>query len=294
MNQPLKRRRPWHDIDHETFVRGTDASTMPPPPFDTWAPPAVLDEAKKLYAETRCQTDPSDALNILSKLVSDKRMETVWDELYKRKRIDDRPTDQFLYPMHMYNASKVTDLRQRSEKLRDHSLNRERFRQAFLLEVEAKRLENNTCDPLLYARWSEQDLGVQLFLWQIYHAALNVKPRFRADAGKLRKIAAQLRRQADLLKALHIESEALEEVAQKCLEEAVSRSLDPKIDNPWNIIRVKGDPNIKTFVVSLSLITERLCGTTLHGSIATITNVLFDHAKLDRRKVIDKLKVKFK
>jgi hypothetical protein len=294
MDQPLRRRRPWHYIDYETFVRGTDASTMPPPPYDTWAPPAVLDEAKKLYAETRCQTNPSKALTILCKLISDKRMNTVWNELYRNDNIDSKNKEQFLHPIYMYNDSKAANLRHRISDLRKTSFDRDVLRHNNVLKVEAKRLENETVDLLAHAPWSEQDLGVQLFLWRIYHAALSVKPVFKADVNKLRKAATQLRHQAKLLKALHIECDALEQVAQKCIQEGVSRSLDPKIDNPWNIIREKRDPKIKTFVMSLSVITDSLCRTTLYGSITTITNVLYDHAKLDREQVINMLRARAK
>jgi hypothetical protein len=63
MDQRLVSRRPWCYVEYASFVEGTRASTLPPPPFEISGHSAVIDEARKLYAESTNQKDPAKAEN---------------------------------------------------------------------------------------------------------------------------------------------------------------------------------------------------------------------------------------
>jgi hypothetical protein len=283
MGKPLAIRRFWHYVEYASFVEGTDASTLPPPPFVTNAPPnvppAVLDEALKLYAESENQKDPAKAKDLISKLVCDPRMKSVWAELYKKKQIDHKSTDQFVYPVYVKKASIAAALRRRASELRP-TLNKKKIHDAAILDAEAKLYEEDLYDPLAHTPWSEQDLGVQRFLWGIYHEALDPKPEYlfeiKAEVKALRKAAQQLREQAVTLRSLRIECDTLEQIASDCDWQARSRDVNPKTDNAWIITRrVYRNPEQKTFAAILSGRTTAAFGKPMYGTIAIITNVVF-------------------
>jgi hypothetical protein len=293
MDKPLVSRRPWHYVEYSAFVAGTTASALPPPPFKISEHSAIIDEARKLYAETVNQKDPAKAVELLSKLITDPRMKSVWTELYKKKRVNYKPTGKFVNPIYVTYASIAAWLRQHASTLRKKGGAQDKFH-AFISDAEATLLEKETYDPLAHTPWTEQDLGVQLFLWQIYHAALDPKPVFlsdiKAEVDALRNAAEQLRAQAEVLQSLNIECAALQQIAANCDSEARLRDRDPKIDDPWIISRRVHDPELRTFAAVLSVVTDQLCKKTLYGTIATIANVVFSRTDTTGSKVREMLR----
>jgi|HubBroStandDraft_6_1064221.scaffolds.fasta_scaffold680096_2 hypothetical protein len=220
-------------------------------------------------------------------------MKSVWTELYKKKRVHHKPTDEFVNPIFVRKASIAAWLRQDASTLRKKGGPRGKL-DADIWDAEATLLEKEAYDPLAHTPWTEQDLGVQLFLWRIYHAALEPKPVFlsdiKAEVDALRNAAEQLRAQAEVLQSLHIECAALQEIAANCDSEARLRDRDPKIDDPWIISRRVHDAELRTFVAILSVITEQLCKKTLYGTIATIANVVFSRNDMTGSKVREMLR----
>jgi hypothetical protein len=287
VDKPLTIRRHWHYVDYGSFVRGTDASELQRPQFETWAPPAVLDEARKLYAESASQKDPTRARELLSKLVADSRMKSVWAELYKKKQINYKSTDEFLNPIHMTKASKAASLRQRASLLRRSKKQKDL---ASYLEFEATSLEEETYDPLAVAPWSEQNLGVQLFFWHVFHAALESKLEFLTDikaaVQAFDNTAKDFRSLAEKLSSYFV-SAKLREIALECESAAGGINVDPKTDNPWIITRDRGinDAHLRTFVASVSITTQTLLNKNMYGTIATLANVVFGRDDISGRRV---------
>lgn len=95
-------------------------STLSPLAISSWvrARAAVVDTAQQLYVEVPKEKDPVKALEVLSLLVSDRRMQRVWDVLYQKKRINHKPTAQFRYPAYITNASNAARLRRLACELR--------------------------------------------------------------------------------------------------------------------------------------------------------------------------------
>jgi len=295
MDKPLAIRGHWDYVDYESFVRGTDASELPPPQFEGWVPEAVRDEARKLYAESASQKDPVKAAELLSKLVSDPRMKSVWAELYKKHRVDHQSTEQFANPIYMTSASKAASLRQRASELRQKG-GASNILEAEVKEFEVQLLETQTVDPLTLTPWTEQDLGVQLFFWQAYYAALATpKPTFfskiKAEVAALRAAAKQLRAQAVKLQSHGIECAALQQIASEFDSRARSEDRNPKTDDPLIITRQVKDVRLRTFVATLSIVTQQLLQDTMYGTIATITNVVFSRADITGSKVRDMLRL---
>ena len=86
-------------------------STLPPPTFPNWLPPAVREVANDLHGELAAEKDPTAALEIWSRLVSDLRMKHVWAEIYKKRRDTNR---MFMYPARLTNASNAAAFREQA------------------------------------------------------------------------------------------------------------------------------------------------------------------------------------
>jgi hypothetical protein len=250
-----------------------------------------------MHAELASEQDPAKALEILSGLTSDSRMQRVWQELYKKKRVEHQTTDEFLYPARVTDASHAIELRQRARELRekDKALNE---RKAKLLDAEATILESLD-DPPWIGRLSEQDRGAQLFLYHTYRIALDLKPVFlsdlKANVDKLRTIAKRLQEDAKTLRLLGIERNAqkLDEIASDSVEKA--KKIDPDLRSPgddtWIITRKRGDTKLRAFIIDLSIISEMLFRKSLYSSLATVTNVVFSRDDVKPAKVREMLRV---
>jgi hypothetical protein len=284
MVQPVAIRRRWCYVDYESFVRGTAASTLPPLEFEDWVPAAVRDEARKIQAETSSQKDPVKAASLLSRLTSNTRMKAVWAEFNKRKRDNYKSTDQYVNRMYMTNASRAPRLRKEASWIRDHGPNKHKI-DSFFMDLEAEQLERSSYDPLLHTPWTEQELGMQFFLWKVHDAALDIKLYLKRDVPVLRRAAEQLRELAAKLQPLHVDCRALGEVAVSCDNAARMRDVDPTDENPTVMVREASDPKLRTYVVELSGVTTWLCGKNMRGTIANVANVALDREDITDRDV---------
>jgi hypothetical protein len=264
-----------------------------------WVPPSVIHAAEQLQSELASEENPAEAQELWSRLVLDSRMKRVWQELYKKKYIHHRATEEFLYPACLTNASDAARKRRRALELRQKGgpINES---EADLLEAEAALVEGEY-DPPADPRWSEQDRAVQLFLHKVYRTALNHELIFLSDleakVSKLQKVAKRLRSDAAILSSHGMEREArkLHRIATDCDSEAVSilpyeHGFSFKTDDPWIIVRRRGDLELRAFVVDLSIITGTLFGKTLFGTLATVSNVRFNRQNATAGKVREMLR----
>jgi hypothetical protein len=199
--------------------------TLPMPPFPDWLRyPAVQHEASDLWTKLPTEKDPAESEEVLWRLISDRRMDRVWRELYERRRCNHQPSEQYSNPAYMTNASVAVRNRRLAAELRDKggTMNE---RKARFLEAEAAIYEG-LGDPPADPRWSEQDRAVQNFLRHTYRNFLDLKPVLLSDLtakmNKLRDVAGGLHQQAATLQSLGKQSDAqkLEEIASDCDEEA--------------------------------------------------------------------------
>ena len=147
--------------------------------FPSWLPAAVVTRAQEIQVEFASAEANPLREEIFRRLVTDKRMNTVWRELYKRKRVNHRSTDEFLHPAYLTHASIAAYNRQRAAELhkKGSAINES---EAKVLEIEAAAYEG-WMDPPTDARWSEQDRAAQLFFEGAYREALDIEPVFRSD-----------------------------------------------------------------------------------------------------------------
>ena len=259
-------------------------------------------------AEVATEKESIDLRDVLSLLVSDSRMRLVWRELYKKKRINHKATDEFCYPACVTNASAAAANRRRASELRKKTSAVDE-RDARLLEAEATVLEREG-DPPADPRWSEQDRAVKLFLRHTYRIALDLQPVFLSDLQlkmkKLREVAEVLRKQATALQSLGMKGDArkLNEIASDCDDEALNvlperhvasdendgSIFTPQADDPWIITRQSGDVELRAFVADLSITTASLFGKDLHRTVATVANVVFNRQDVTRDNVREMLR----
>jgi hypothetical protein len=272
--------------------------------FPKWVPPAVIDAAKQIHAETASEENPVEAEEFWSRLVFDPRMERVWKELYKKKRIHYKPTEEFAHPACMTNASIAARNRRLALELRQQD-GRKNKSEADFLDAEAALLEGEY-DPPADPRWSEQERAMQLFLLRAYQAALDHELVYLSDleakVRKLQNVAKRLRSDAAILSSFGMEREArkLKNIASHCDDEAFNilpyddensaHSWSLKTDDRWIIVRRQGDLELRAFVVSLSIITGTLFRKILYGTLATVSNVRFDRQDVTAEKVREMLR----
>jgi hypothetical protein len=263
--------------------------------IESWVPDAVSDEAVRLYEQLATGKNPGESLAVLTRLISDPRMKLVWQELYKTKRDDKyETTDVFLYAARVSNSSWAAEHRKQASELRKKGGARNESA-AGLLEAQAA-VEEGIGDPPSDPRWSEQDRAAQLFLKHACWSAINIKPVYFSDiqvkVAKLRTVAASLREHSIMLKTLSLKSEArkLWEIADDCEDQAriVEPNLD--IDDPWVIVRDRGDPKLRTYIIDLSIAAISIFGTSLYGTLATVANVVFGGEAVTAAKVRELLR----
>jgi hypothetical protein len=249
-------------------------STLPRPIFRNWLPPAVREVANHLHNELAAEKDPTAALEIWSRLVSDLRMKRVWDEIYKKRR----DINRFMYPARLTNASNAAALREKAREFRDKGGDKNR-EDAFLLKLEARLIESIPEEPI-ESKWSEQDLAAQSFFMRAYRIALTgpaLLSEIQPKVIKLREIADKLRTIASELHSIPIHvteiyAEKLREVAADCEDDA--KVMQNAANEPWTIARKRGDLRQRTFVTRLAHTNHFLFGDILRGTIATVTNVV--------------------
>ena len=111
-----------------------------------WVPEPVIEAAPEL--ETLLDEDETKARQILNRLVFDERMERVWKELYKKKRVHGSRTEEFWHPAYVTNAARAVRYLQEAANVRR---NGGKFSEQYaaVLEREAAALTKVAAAPTL-------------------------------------------------------------------------------------------------------------------------------------------------
>jgi hypothetical protein len=297
--------------------------------FPGWVRPAVVEAANELSDQLTKERNPSKALEILSRLVSDPLMKRVWQEVYRKRRVRHQPllrplqevslgnAGRYLQvPSNEYlnfaltNASRAAALRRQASDIRNNGGEND-GQGAELLEGEAAIIEDQF-DPLIHPQWSKQDRAAQLLLWHAYRVALDYEPVYLSDletkAKCLRKDVKDLLTGVQVLQSHDLINEAtkLKKLADGIEDEADNtdpyidpeRSLQltsprfPHIDDPWVVVRETPDVQMRSFVISLSITTIQLFGKPLYRTLANITNAVFDREDVTDERVRELLRIR--
>jgi hypothetical protein len=291
-------------------------SNPPSLAFPEWVPPAVIEAAKELNEQLATEKDSTKALEVLSRLVSHPLMARVWREIFRKKRVRHKPTEEYLNPAFTYK-SRVAAYRQKASELRKKGgpVNEREAEsceaEASYLEAEATLMENEF-DPLAHLRWTRQERAAQILLSHVYRGALDNEPVFLssliAKTKDLRKLVEELRAGVKIVEShkLNLEASKLKELAEEIEDEADNADplLDPRtgqqltsprfphVDDPWVIVRETPDVQMRSFVIGISITTLQLFGTPLYHTLANITNVVFGREDVTANRVRELLQAR--
>jgi hypothetical protein len=236
-------------------------------------------------------------------------MAWVWREIFRRKRVGHKPTDEYLNPAST-NASRIGALRTQASDLRERG-GEENEHDAKLLEAEAAIIEEEF-DPLVRPPWSTQDRAAQLLFRHAYRTALDNKPVYLSDlvakTNNLRKLVKELLTGVETLQSYHLDHAArtLKRLAEEIYAEAqntdpyldpqiglqLARPRFPHIDDPWVIVRETSDVQIRSFIIDLSITPLQLFGKSLYNTLANITNAVFDREDVTDGRVRELLRIR--
>jgi hypothetical protein len=262
-------------------------------PFPDWIPACVRELAQVTYNDVNRHGVRREDIALLRRLSLDSRMKLVWDELLKKKRIDYKRTQQYVYPVQNYDARQFWSFHARLLQARaespggsgeDADSKRNQTR-ALLFEMEVP----NTFSRLT-SKLGPQEKGL---VW-LFHMAFSLArktPRSVSVADK-RKAAHRFRTMAKQIRADAAEQRRMCGFADRRLLEA-GFAYDELADDaagslgPTLLVsrKPRWDARLKGFVIALASTTKLLFGVPLFGTVATLANVVLDRRDLTDDKV---------
>jgi hypothetical protein len=168
--------------------------------FPAWIPPAVIEAAKELHGQLAKENDRSKAHELLCRLAPHPLMQRVWQEIFRKKRVRYKQTEEYFNPPFTY-ASRIAAFRQNASHLRKKG-GEVNEREAESWEAEANYLERErtlmgNVHPFAHRRWTRQERAAQIFFSDIYFGALHDEPVFlsslAAKTEDLRALVGDLR-----------------------------------------------------------------------------------------------------
>ena len=263
-------------------------------PFPDWIPACVRELAQVIYNDVNRQEVRPEDIALLRRLSLDSRMKLVWDELLKKKRMDYKRTQQYVYPVQNYDHTRqlwsfhARLLQARAESPgrsgEDADSKRNQTR-ALLIEIEVP----NTFSRLT-SKLGPQEKGL---VW-LFHTAFSLArqtPRSVSVADK-RKAAHRFRTMAKQIRADAAEQRRMRGFPDDRLLEA-GFAYDELADDaagslgPTLLVsrKPRWDARLKGFVIALASTTKLLFGAQLFGTVATLANVVLDRRDLTDDKV---------
>jgi hypothetical protein len=300
----------------DRLIREDCMSNSPALNIPEWVPPAVVEAAKELNDKLAKEKDPAMAQEVLSRLVSHPLMQWVWREIFRKKRVVHKPTEEYLNPALTYQSrvaayrQKASDLHKKAGAVNERDAKSSEA-EGSCVEAEATLMEKEF-DPLAHSRWTRQDRAAQILLSHVYRGALDNEPVFLsslvAKTNDLRKLVEELRAGVKILEShkLNHEASKLKELAEEIEDEAdnddpffdpqtgqqLTSPRFPHIDDPWVIVRKTPDFQMRSFVIGISIMTLQLFGKPLYHTLANITNVIFDRKDVTDSRVRELIRVR--
>lgn len=249
---------------------------------EAWGPPKeVIAMGERVRAELEAENN-SKGLSVLSRLISDPRIQSVWEVLYSKARDPNnyKHTGEFFHQASVLPASRAQKMCDKASELRRKGgdLN---LTSAELLEAEARAWEALP-DFSESTKSSEQDRAVQLLFGEACRSFSEIEPTFlsqlQTDAEQFTKIACNLREQAIILESLgwFEQAEILADIANDCQQQFFGAAIAHHTDEPEAITRRRGDTKLRAYIVHLSVLTNQLFPTPQYGVLATLSNIVFE------------------
>ena len=210
--------------------------------FPNGLPPAVKHAATETLRRLQKKNE-HEALEVLHRLVFDPRMQNVWKELYRKRRVGHKRTEEFVYPAH------------------------------YSLPADPEWMTQQDAAVMhLFGHAHQLAIGE--------HKLLTLSEA-RTLAASLQKTARNLRNGAETIRSIEdmagilgwAGADELQHIAAACEGEARSiLGLVPSLVSR----RHRGDERLRAYVAWLATTTKRFFGTPMYTTLATIANVALD------------------
>jgi hypothetical protein len=224
---------------------------------------------------------------LLQRLISDDRMQTVWKELYRRKR----PSEDYFNPAIVRPKSIANWLRAQARDLASSTDKRDQM-DAKANEVEAAGYVRDPEPPPYLS--DEQDEGVFRFFRLVYGTALDAEPIYRSDLEqKAKELNAAFSSLSDLSERLaRLDESKLSKRVRRTAEDVafLAISTSPSVDDFGVLIRRSKDDQLRALITDLAKCAIVLFRKELYGTIATIGNVVLERTDLTGSKVREMLR----
>jgi hypothetical protein len=205
-----------------------------------WLPPAVAQAARALRADhskRHVDCDKCEYILVLERLLTDRRMKSVWAELSKRKRENYRPTKAFKHPSQL----------------------------SWVDPGDADSRQNHAMTSLFYFALNHAATGARVMTSA---EVLKLRSRLLNDAKTLRTAADLIRRRIPNQAAA---AQVNDDIARACETDAALLAADRP--NRLVVERRRGDPQARCFAILLADRCRQLFKAPLYGVTATLVSV---------------------
>jgi hypothetical protein len=256
-------------------------------------PNAIRDKANSIFAELENDDKFSERKELLIRLAS-----ASWNELYKHKRVGNKPTEAFFYDPCFVNIGyaytvrlTVAEVRQQLhdsiEKIPEEEI------QEFIYQLSTHVLLPWPKEPIDCV--ARQDLAVRYLFHHAYLTYLAGAPVLTTEETtshfqEYEATMQTLREQAEKLASFGLNRHAYE--VRRIVYECSLRKSDA-LNNRWLVDRKAGDDRLRAYVITLAELNKRLFRTTFYSTLASIANAAFelkDAARLDDGRVREMLR----
>jgi hypothetical protein len=260
---------------------------------------SIRDKAISIFAEVEDDDRSSESKELLIRLASD----LAWHELYKHKRVSNKPTEEFVHSPSFVNIGyahtarlTVAEVRQQLHDAIDENPGEkipEEEIQEFIYQLSKKVLlpwPKEPTDPV-----ARQDLAVRYLFHHAYLTYLAGAPvltreEITSHFNDFQATVETLREQAEKLASFGFErhAEELRRIAFDCS----SRNTDA-LENRWIVSRERTSSRLRAYVFTLAELNKRLFRAPLYGTLASIANAAFklkNPTRLDAARVREMLR----
>ncbi|HXJ03118.1 MAG TPA: hypothetical protein VNH44_18005 [Micropepsaceae bacterium] len=247
-----------------------------------WVPPTAAQLANRVYETMVKRKEDAGTLALVERLACDHRMEGVWAELAKHKRLDGRTTDRPLrnanfndlffggigeHLLTIPNAKAILDFFPY------------KFRISVAEMVPLLQEETPNAPEVVFEKDSppvrrlSQNIAPARFFWNALQVALSGVETLSTKQAKARQDAIN-----ELIETLRRDAKrpAFIFIAREMMKVAAAYDQYRKATPPWLVVkRQRSKPRIRGFVIVLTRANRALFGSELYGTTAVVTNVAF-------------------
>jgi hypothetical protein len=241
----------------------------------SWVPPSVVDVIHHLLILLPNEEDPVAAREMLARLASSPSMKPAWEEIFKKKRLRERP---YLHP------AKTADARHREAAKIKRRGGEDATYEASMLKLKARILGELSTIPG-NENWDDQNVAARVLFYWAWKGRVEFKPIYEPHVSErdahIKNCQAALRHVSKTLSDLALPDHAnqVDEIAMELGNYADEET------GIWadavTLARSSKDAEVRAYVRGLSFFVYALFGSFLYGTVANLANAALARDDLD-------------